>query len=133
MLFRSGPDEGVAVAGYAVSLANSGKTVGLSWLSANGDSLPFADQVKFATVDNLQFPGALSASNYGRPQNPLSIDGKGVIFGCQTRICKATTISTSVSLVNGASTTSSVSAIISVNKIRYSLASIDSKLTLVRI
>ena len=128
-----GPDAGVAVAGFAVALANSGKTVGLSWLSANGDSLPFADQVKFVTVDNLQFPGALSASNYGRPQNPLSIDGKGVIFGCQTRICKATTISTSVSLVNGATTTSSVSAIISVNKIRYSLASIDSKLTLVRI
>ena len=128
-----GPDGGVAVAGFAVALANSGKSVGLSWLSATGDSLPYADQVKFTTVDNLQFPGSLTPQNYGRPQIPLALDSKGVVFGCQNRFCKATTTSTAISLVNGAANTSNAGAILTINKVRYSLASINSKLTLIKL
>ena len=128
-----GPDNGVAVAGFALNIANSNKTLGLSWLSSNGDSLPSADQVKFTTLDNIQFPGALAPANYGRPQGPVVLDSKGLIFGCQLRVCKTSTTSTAVSLVNGASITSNSGAILTINKARYSVSAMNTKISLTRI
>ena len=128
-----GPDNGVAVAGLALAMTNVNKTLGITWLSANGDSLPNADQVKFTTIDNLEFPGTLSSATYGRPQAPLAIDSKGIIFGCQYRVCKTSTTSTSVSLVNGASISSTNGAILTIGKTRYSVSAISNKISLIKI
>ena len=128
-----GPDNGVAVAGFALSISVSNKSIGISWLSANGDSLPSADQVKFASLENVEFPGTISASSYGRPQAPLAIDSKGISFGCENRLCSSSTTNPAVKLANGAISSSTSGAIAIINKLRYSITSINGKLSAVRI
>lgn len=127
-----GPDAGSAVAGFALALYNNGKNISLSWLSASGESLPSADQVKLATIDNLQFPSTILTSNYGIPQGPLALDSKGVIFGCQGRLCKLTSSNSSTQLANSAVTNGS-GAIVMINKIRHSVAPINGRLTLTKL
>lgn len=128
-----GPDNGVAVAGLALAMTYVNGTLGIAWLSATGDSLPNANQVKFATIDNLEFPSALSAPTYGRPQAPLATDAKGLIFGCQNRVCKSSTTSASVSLVSGATISSLSATILIIGKTRYSVSLISNKIALTKI
>ena len=54
-----GPDNGVAVAGYRVALAQSGKKVAAAWLSANGNRLPNPDQIRFLVIDQDETPGSI--------------------------------------------------------------------------
>ena len=127
-----GPDAGVAVAGYGTSLSVVNKDLALSWLSASGESLPNVNQLKFTTFDNLDFPGVITVGNYGRPQLPIALDSKGLVFGCQDRLCKSSQ-QVNVRLANGASTISSSGAIITLDKIRYFIASIKGTLSLTKL
>jgi hypothetical protein len=127
-----GPDAGVAVAGYGTSLAVINKTLGLAWLSASGESLPNVNQLKFTTFDNIDFPAVISLNNYGRPQLPIVLDSRGLVYGCQDRICKSTQ-QASVRLANGATAISSSGAIVTLDKTRYFIASVKSALTLIKL
>jgi hypothetical protein len=127
-----GPDAGVAVAGYGTALSVVNKTLALSWLSANGDSLPNANQLKFTTLENIDFPATVSINNYGRPHLPIALDAKGLAFGCQDRICKSTN-QAQVRLANGATAISNSGAIVTLDKTRYFIASINSLLSLIKL
>ena len=127
-----GPDAGVAVAGYGTALSVVNKTLALSWLSANGDSLPYPDRLKFTTLDDIDFPAVISSSNYGRPQLPVAIDAKGLAYGCQDRICKSTNDSL-VRIANGATAIASSGAITAIDKSRYFITSIKSVLTAIKL
>jgi hypothetical protein len=128
-----GPDNGVSVTGFALSILKSDSAVRLAWLAANGNSLPSADQIRMAGVDHLDFPNVIISANYGRPQLPLALDSKGLIFGCDGRVCKTSTDGSTVRLANGALVSSTAGAITSVGKTRYLVTTIGGKLSWIRL
>ena len=127
-----GPDAGVAVAGYGTALSVVDNTLALAWLSANGDSLPNPDQLKFTNIDALESPSVISTANYGRPQLPIAIDAKGIAYGCQDRICKSANNSSS-KIASGATAITSSGTTITIEKSRYFITAIKSILTAIRL
>lgn len=129
-----GPDNGVAVAGYDVSISNSGNRIAAAWLAASGLRLPNADEVRFLIVDEDVLPSRLSPEKHGTPGSPLLIDNKGLVFGCQERLCSVSSYSSTPKLSNGAILDNvKDSAIVTVNKVRYAVTSISKKLVLVKL
>jgi hypothetical protein len=129
-----GPDFGVAVAGYRVALAQSGKKVAAAWLSANGNRLPNPDQIRFLIIDQDESPGSREVDNFGTPGSPLVIDEKSILFGCEKRLCAAGSASTTPKLMNGAILDGvKDGALITVNKIRYAVTAINKKLVLIKL
>ena len=129
-----GPDNGVAVAGYDVSISNSGNRIAAAWLAASGIRLPNADEVRFLIVDEDEFPSRLSPEKHGTPGSPLLIDNKGLLFGCQERLCSVGSYSSTPKLSNGAILNNvKDGAIVTINKVRYAVTSISKKLVLVKL
>ena len=114
-----GPDFGVAVAGYRVALAASGKKVAAAWLSANGNKLPNPDQIRFLVIDQDESPGSREIDQFGTPGSPLVIDDKGILFGCEKRLCSANNTASTPKLMNGAILDGvKEGAIITINEVR---------------
>jgi hypothetical protein len=129
-----GPDNGVAVAGYDVALAKSGTKIAAAWLSASGNRLPDPDQLRFTLVDEDEVPGSRSVESFGTPGAPVVIDEKGLLFGCEKRLCSASTANTAPKLVSGAILDGvKESATITINKVRYAVTSINKKLVLIKL
>ncbi len=129
-----GPDNGVAVAGYDVSLAKSGNRVAAAWFSASGNRLPDPDQIRSLLVDEDEIPSSQEVEILGTPGAPLFIDSKGIVFGCEKRLCSASNSNVSPKLVNGAILDGvKDSATLVVEKIRYAVTSFNKKLVLVKL
>ena len=123
MLFRS--------AGYATALSVFNKKVAAAWLSAHGNSLPNADQVRFTEITDVNIPSAFTPDFYGAPNGPLALDTKGIAFGCATRICKFAPTAGSIKLANGATSISQGGSIITIKDQRYLITTANEKLILV--
>ena len=106
----------------------------MAWLAASGIRLPNADEVRFIIVDEDDSPSRLSPEKYGTPGSPLFIDSKGLVFGCQERLCSVSSYSSMPKLSNGA-TLNNVKdgAIVTINKVRYAVTSISKKLVLIKL
>jgi hypothetical protein len=129
-----GPDNGVAVAGYDVMLAKSGNKVAGAWLSASGNRLPHPDQIRFLLIDEDETPKSRAIELFGTPGAPLVIDSKGIVFGCEKRLCSANNSNISPKLVNGAILDGvKDSGTLTVEKVRYAVTSINKKLVLVKL
>jgi len=128
---------GVAVAGYNVSLNKTSAGVIASWLTASGVSLPKPTQIRWDNLSDLSPPATITSDGYGRPTSPLSIDNRTLAFGCQDRICttelKPLAGKTAISLVSNFQSPDAIdSDWVTVNKVRYAVASVAGKLTLLR-
>jgi len=129
-----GPENGVAVAGYDVSIASYGNRVAASWLSASGLRLPNPDEVSFTIIDEDESPTRVTTQAHGTPGTPLLIDAKGLLFGCQKRLCSLGSYSSTPKITNGAILNGvKDSAIVTINKIRYAITSFDKRLVQVKI
>ncbi|MBU3646380.1 MAG: fibronectin [Candidatus Nanopelagicaceae bacterium] len=129
-----GPDSGVAVAGYDVVLAKSGTKVAAAWLSASGNRLPDPDQIKFLIIDEDELPKSATTEEFGTPGWPIAIDNKGLIFGCEKRLCSMGSSGTTAKLLNGALLDGvKESATITINEVRYAVTSLNKKLVLVKL
>ncbi|MEN9517031.1 MAG: hypothetical protein RLZZ159_897 [Actinomycetota bacterium] len=129
-----GPDNGVAVAGYDVVLAKYENKVAAAWLSASGNRLPNPDQLRFLILNEDDQPNGATVENFGTPGSPISIDNKGLLFGCEKRLCSIGSSGTSAKLVNGALLDGvKESATITINKARYAVTSINKKLVLIKL
>ena len=128
-----GPVYGNAVAGYATAIFNNRGTVTAAWLTAKGDTLPNPTQVAYSELNELGISNTITPSNLGTPSAPISIDGKGISFGCLARLCKVALDSGSAKLANGSDDFSKNGQLITVSKARYMATSINKKLVLVRI
>ena len=126
-----GPDNNVAVAGYTTALSVTNKSVAAAWLSANGNSLPSPDQVRFTEITDVNIPSAITPDYYGSPNGPLALDSKGIAFGCATRLCKFSPTSSSIKIANGATSISQGSAIITIKSQRYLITAVAERLSLV--
>lgn len=128
---------GVAVAGYDVSLNKTAYGVIASWLTASGVSLPRPTQIRWDNISDQSPPATITSDGFGLPTSPLSIDNRTLAFGCQDRIC-----TTELKPVVGKATISLVSNFqnsvpidsdwVTVNKVRYAVASVGGKLALLK-
>ena len=124
------PGEGVAVAGYDVSVFNSARGVNLGWFTGSGVSFPDPNQVRYQTLLSSTISN-VSTTNYGVPNSPIEIDEKSILFGCNLRLCSINKADKSISLVSsGSIKDGGKSNWINVNKIRYAVAGVSGKLTL---
>ena len=124
------PGEGVAVAGYDVSVFNAARGVNLGWFTGSGVSFPDPNQVRYQTLLSSTISN-VSTANYGVPNSPIEIDEKSILFGCNLRLCSINKADKSISLVSsGSIKDGGKSNWINVNKIRYAVAGVSGKLTL---
>ena len=124
---------GVAVAGFDVSLYNSGKSQSASWFAST--ILPTqADQIRWLDLKNIGTPTApttLATTNYGIPSSPIALTGAGTLFSCQNRLCAENSADQTISLVSANALASDVNAAwITLGTKRYAVASNANKLTL---
>ena len=126
------PSTDVAVSGYDVGIFNGAKGLNVGWFTGTITSFPNPNNIRF------QLLTAKSATNvakpeFGIPNSPISIDDKTILYGCQQRLCALTSANRSVSLVsNGKIQSGAQSSWISLNKIRYAVAGVSGKLTLLK-
>jgi len=124
------PGEGVAVAGYDVSVFSAARGVNLGWFTGSGVSFPDPNQVRYQTLLSSTISN-VSTTNYGVPNSPIEIDEKSILFGCNLRLCSINKADKSISLVSsGSIKDGGKSNWINVNKIRYAVAGVSGKLTL---
>ena len=127
-----------SVFGYDIALARVGTDVLATWLSTSTATFPKPNQVRWALLSKPLEISKTTTENFGTPGEHLSTDGKTIIFNCQDRLCALDT--TKKDLGQGAirvirSTQGSEptqSAWVTVNKVKYALATISGKLALLK-
>ena len=126
------PGEGVAVAGYDVAIFNSARGVNLSWFTGSGVSFPNPNQIRYQTLPATKFTD-VTTSDYGIPNSPVAIDEKNIMFGCQLRLCSLNKTNRSALLISkGTVQAGAQSSWITLNKVRYAVAGVSGKLTLLK-
>ena len=124
--------------GYDIALAKTSSGVFATWLAASSASAPKANQLRWASLSNPTKISKATTESFGTPGKYLATDGKTIIFNCQDRLCALDTSKKDlgqsairlVSSTQGPEPTQS--AWVTVNKIKYLLATINGKLALLK-
>ncbi len=127
----------VAVAGYALSLNKTADGVMATWLTASRISIPRPTQIRWENISDLALPNTITTESYGLPTSPLSIDNRTLIFGCEGRICTADLKPNggraNIRLISNAlGAIPPNSAWVTANKVRYAIASVAGRITLLK-
>jgi hypothetical protein len=126
------------VFGFDVALAKINGDVMATWLAASTATAPKPNQVRWALLSDPTNISKLTTENFGTPGEYLTTDGKIIIFNCQERLCALDTSKKDsgqaairlVSSTQGSEPTQS--AWVTVNKIKYLLATVNGKLALLK-
>jgi hypothetical protein len=124
--------------GYDIALAKTSSGVFATWLAASSASAPKANQLRWASLSNPTKISKATTESFGTPGKYLATDGKTIIFNCQDRLCALDTSKKDlgqsairlVSSTQGPEPTQS--AWVTVNKVKYVLATINGKLALLK-
>jgi hypothetical protein len=124
--------------GYDIALAKTSSGVFATWLAASSASAPKANQLRWASLSNPTKISKATTENFGTPGKYLATDGKTIIFNCQDRLCALDTSKKDlgqsairlVSSTQGPEPTQSTW--VTVNKVKYVLATINGKLALLK-
>ena len=124
--------------GFDVALAKTSSGVFATWLAASAATAPKANQLRWASLENPTKVSKITTENFGTPGQFMTTDGKTIIFNCQERLCALDTSKKDlgqsairlVSSTQGSEPTQS--AWVTVNKIKYLLATINGKLALLK-
>jgi len=130
--------EDALVFGFDVALARTSAGVFATWLAASAASTPKPDQIRWSWLKDSTKIYSLTTENFGTPDKYLATDGKTIIFNCQERLCALDTSKRDlgqsairlVSSTQGSEATQS--AWVTVNKVKYVLATINGKLALLK-
>jgi hypothetical protein len=121
------------VAGYDLAATLISKVIYTGWLGASGISLPNPDQIQWSRMDSVALPSTTKTDYFGTPSAPIAVDNAAIIFGCQDRLCTYNKNDKTINLISNASVKDAKSATwITINKVKFALASSDGKLTLFR-
>jgi hypothetical protein len=121
------------VAGYDLAATLISKVIYTGWLGASGISLPNPDQIQWSRMDSVALPSTTKTDYFGTPSAPIAVDNAAIIFGCQDRLCAYNKNDKTINLISNASVKDAKSATwITINKVKFALASSDGKLTLFR-
>jgi hypothetical protein len=124
--------------GFDVALARTSSGVFVTWLGASAASAPRPDQIRWSWLKDSTKIYKLTTENFGTPDKYLATDGNTIIFNCQERLCALDTSKRDlgqsairlVSSTQGPEPTQS--AWVTVNKVKYVLATINGKLALLK-
>jgi hypothetical protein len=127
-----------AVFGFDVALSRVGRDVFVTWLAASIASAPKPNQLRWTLLSDSTKISKITTENFGTPGQYLATDGKTIIFNCQERLCAVDTSKKDlgqaairlVSSTQGSEPTQS--AWVTVNKVKYLLATINGKLALLK-
>jgi len=127
-----------SVFGFDVALAKTNGDVFVTWLAASAATAPKPNQVRWALLSDSTKISRLTTENFGTPGEFMATDGKTIIFNCQERLCALDTSKKDlgqaairlVSSTQGSEPTQS--AWVTVNKVKYLLATINGKLALLK-
>jgi hypothetical protein len=130
--------EEALIFGFDVALARTSAGVFATWLGASAASAPKPDQIRWSWLKDSTKIYKLTTENFGTPDKYLATDGKTIIFNCQERLCALDTSRRDlgqsairlVSSTQGPEPTQS--AWVTVNKVKYVLATINGKLALLK-
>ncbi|CAB4699240.1 unannotated protein [freshwater metagenome] len=127
-----------SVFGYDVAIAKENGDILIAWLATSAASFPKPDQVRWAMLSNPRVVSKITTENFGTPGPYLAIDGKTIAFNCQDRLCALDTTKidagqSAIRLVRSAqSAEPTQSAWITLNKVKYLLATVNAKLALLK-
>jgi len=127
-----GPEEGNAVAGYATAITQIGDRVVAAWLVSRGDDFPFPTQVVYSFLGDEPNRSSIVLSQFGRPSKPLSIDAKGLSFGCESRICQKSFKASNIKLLSGRESFSNSGQLFNISKARFFVSTLNRKLVWVK-
>ena len=127
-----------SVFGFDVALAKTNGDVFVTWLAASAATAPKPNQVRWTMLKDSTKISKLTTENFGTPGQFMATDGKTIIFNCQERLCALDTSKKDlgqaairlVSSTQGSEPTQS--AWVTVNKVKYLLATINGKLALLK-
>jgi hypothetical protein len=130
--------EEALIFGFDVALARTSAGVFVTWLGASAVSAPKPDQIRWSWLKDSTKIYKMTTENFGTPDKYLATDGKTIIFNCQERLCALDTSKKDlgqsairlVSSTQGPEPTQS--AWVTVNKVKYVLATINGKLALLK-
>jgi hypothetical protein len=132
-----GSTQTVAVAGFDVGLSKTANGVVASWMTSTRLTLQHPNQIRWVNIDAPALINSISTGSFGAPSGPLNIDSSSLLFGCQERLCSVTLdTDASKQAMKLASNSRAFAGTdvtwITVKKVRYALASVDGKLTLLK-
>jgi hypothetical protein len=127
-----------SIFGFDVALAKVTGDVMATWLAASTATAPKPNQVRWALLSDPTKISRITTENFGTPGEYLTTDGKTIIFNCQERLCALETSKKDlgqsairlVSSTQGSEPTQS--AWVTVNKVKYLLATVNGKLALLK-
>ena len=127
-----------SIFGFDVALAKVNGDVMATWLASSTATAPKPNQVRWALLSDPTKISRLTTENFGTPGEYLATDGRTIIFNCQERLCALDTSKKDlgqsairlVSSTQGSEPTQS--AWVTVNKVKYLLATVNDKLALLK-
>ena len=124
--------------GFDVALARTSSGIFATWLAASAASAPKPDQVRWASLSTPTRINKLTTENFGTPGAFMTTDGRTIVFNCQERLCaldisKKDLGQSAIRLVSSAQGSEPTqSAWVTVNKVKFLLATINGKLALLK-
>jgi hypothetical protein len=124
--------------GFDVALSRTSNGVFASWLAASAATTPKPNQIRWTYLNNSTKIFKLTTEGFGTPGEFLATDGKVIVFNCQERLCALDTSKKAlnqsaisiISSTQGSEPTQSTW--VTVNKVKYVLATINGKLVLLK-
>ena len=124
--------------GYDVALAKVNGDVLVTWIAASTATAPKPNQIRWTLISDPTQISKLTTENFGTPSEFLATDGRIIIFNCQERLCALDTSKKElgqsairlVSSTQGSEPTQS--AWVTVDRVKYLLATISGKLALLK-
>ena len=114
-----------------------GKKLSMTWLDSTisptkPSEFLWADDVSDPTSQIIKVQ-TIVPTYYGSPTGPLSIDAKGVLFGCQNRLCAENNVDQTITLVSTANFDSSARVEwMTIKGVRYALVGANGQLSLLK-
>lgn len=127
-----------SVFGYGLALSKVNGDIMATWLATSIASFPEPDQIRWARLSTPREISKITTENFGTPGAFLSIDGKNIVFNCQDRLCildtsKKNAGQGAIRLVRSSrGLEPTQSTWVSVNKVKYLLATVSGKLALLK-
>ena len=79
------------ITGYDVTIANVAGTALVAWLAGPSTTPGVANEIRWSKIDTPKKISKITSSNFGRPGEHLTTDGKTIIYNCQERLCAIST------------------------------------------
>ena len=121
--------------GFDVSIAKTLNGIQASWLISSPATAPNPNRIRWSLIQNPPSQGVATTELYGAPSKFLNTDGASIAFNCQERLC---TLDTSravptIKLVSSDQNADGIdSAWVTINQVRYLIASYKGQLTAFR-